>query len=607
MRLLTLDIETKDPHLKLYGMGSFLGINYPSYDFKVLMVAYMTDDGTVGTTSNGLQLQHLLDTHDAIIGHNLMYDIGGLLYMASQGYIVFDMSKHIFYDTMIFAKLHNQNFFAYGLDYLGQTMVGQAKESSILHDWAWSTGLYQEHHKKETGRACHTRPSDNVLEQWCKRNMDLFPAEVLSQYAIGDIIVTRKLYDKLVERVNYLDLTKFSTILKITIDMKVRGVDIDLSQCRKVSKQFGRWINDAAKKVYEALGQVVEIGKVDKQLGPALEAIGVELPRTPTGKYSIKDEWLAEQEGDIFERLRVYRKALNMKNNFIDKILAYQECIPEEYRDPNRGKLHSTLKLLGAHVTGRFSSGGGSGCKEVSIHQIPVRDETFGQPCRSIFLPYQGETWVHGDFSSQESRLQVHDACLLGCDGAEKIKDKWVANPGMSFHEETAREANVPKGDAKTVNLALTYGLGDEKLIKKLGMSPMQGADFLTRYHTMLPFLKQLQSKCKASLKANRYIKTIGGRKLVIGKRFRGNMTPEKDGLSKRVQGSAADQCMEAMIKAHDAGLKIMIIVHDELNISTANPERDAPILKECMETAMPLLVPVVADVAYGATWLEAK
>ncbi len=600
MRLLVLDAETRDPYLKRNGQGWVLGIHYPEYDFNVILFAYMTNDGKVGTTSDWDELQGLLDAHDAIIGHNLMYDIGCLLFVASRGCIKFNLEDKILFDTMIMAKLYNQNFNSYGLDYLGGVLVSQKKESSILHDFAWSTGLYKGPRKR-------VRPSEAVLEKWCKSNMDLFPREILDQYAVGDIKVTRKLYDRLLDKVSYLDLNEFSDDLKITIDMKLRGVDIDLEQCHAVQKQFEGMAREAEIKIYEELGEVVEIGKIQKQLAPALVNKGYDIPLTDKGNYSITDDWLEEQIGDVFENIRAYRKALQKNRNFIGKLIEYQTIIPEKYRDAKRGKLYPSLKLLGATVTGRFSSGGGPGSLEVSVHQIPTRDPVFSAPCRSVFIPYKGDTWVVGDFNSQESRLQVHDACLLGCAGADIVRDKWIANPLMSYHTEIATMIGIERDHAKTINLGLSYGMGNAKLIAALGVSRLQGEAILTQYHDMLGFMKQLQKKCSDALGINRYIKTLGGRKLCIGKRSAENRNPEKDGLSRRVQGSAADQCRAAMRKAYKEGLKITIVVHDEINISTSNSNTDRNRLKYCMETSLPLSVPVVADIGEGATWLEAK
>lgn len=606
MRLLVLDAETKDPHLKLYGQGWVFGIHYSEYMFDVLLFAYMTHDGKIGTTNDWDELQRLIDAHDAIIGHNLTYDIGSLLFVASRGYIRFKIGDKLLFDTMIMAKLYNQNFNSYSLDYLGGVLVSQKKESSILHDFAWSTGLYQSERTKITGRKVNSRPSDDVMEKWCKSNMGLFPREILDSYAVADIKVTRKLYDKLIDKVDYLDLSEFSEDLYITIDMKIRGVDIDLQQCKVVEKQFIDMAFDAEQQVYKELGQEIQIGKVQKQLAPLLVSKGYDIPVTDKGNYSITDDWLEEQTDTVFENIRTYRKAIQKNRNFIGKILKYQEAIPEKYRDNKRGKLYPSLKLLGATVTGRFSSGGGQGSLEVSIHQIPVRDPIFSAPCRSIFIPYKGEKWIVGDFNSQESRLQVHDACLLGCEGAEVVRDKWIADPLMSYHTEIANLIGIKRDHAKTINLGLSYGMGESKLIAALGVTYSEGKNILSQYHDMLTFMKQLQKKCSEALRINKYIKTLGGRKLCIAKRTFDNNHPEKDGLSRRVQGSAADQCRAAMRAAYRKGLKMTIVVHDEINISSAN-ESDAVLLKECMESAMKLCLPVVADIGIGSTWLEAK
>jgi len=603
MKVLTFDIETYDPSLRTYGMGWAFKYNYPEFVFDVLGVAYITSEGEEGYTADWGKVQELLDSHDALLGHNIGYDIGGLMALSAQGLLNFDLNKHFKYDTMILAKLHNQNFFSYGLDNLAKLLGLGGKKGDVLHDYVWSTGLYQDKQKEATGRNTHTRPSDAVLDKFCKCNMNLLPFDIVAEYAIEDVRVTKALFDKLLPRVEYIDLELYSDLQNICVDSKSRGVCIDIKKAKEVSKEFGGIKKEQEDVIYGIAGHEFNINGVQKQLAPVLLELGYKLDKTEKGNYTVSKGWLEDQKGPIIDAIKLYRQAAKMKKDFIDKIIDYQEAIPDKYRVEGKGMLFPTMKILGAHVTGRFSSGGGSGCKEVSIHQIPARNPMFGKPCRSIFIAKEGEKWCYGDYNSQESRLQVHYASLLNCDRVEEVVQDWNDNPMMSFHDKVASLAQIERDYAKAINLGLSYGMGETKLIESLGLSMRAGRDLLVQYHDMVPFMRQLQKKASQAMKNNNYIKTMGGRRLTKGK----DRGAEKDGLSKLAQGSAADQCKKAMQLAYKAGIHIYFTVHDEINWSSCTPQEDVEIMQKLMEGAYKLQVPVVADMGIGNNWGEAK
>lgn len=603
-RHLVIDFETFDPHLKRHGIGAAFKINFPTYEFEVLGAAYITQSGKKGYTSNWEELQGLLDSHDSLIMHNGLYDTLCLECLVSEGKLKFDIKCYFIWDTLILAKLYNQNFFSYSLDNLATLLLKVSKKSDLLHDFAWGVGLYQDKQKQATGRNVHTRPSDAVMDNFCKSNMNLFPEEIVGEYAIGDVVATKELFNYLLPKIpDSVDLELYSDLQKIVLTSKIRGVRIDLKKAREVRYEFYMAALYAEHAIYSLAGKRFNLNS-PAQLAPILIDKGYILPKTDKGNFSVNKEWLETAQGEFTDCLKKYRQATKMKRDFVDKLINYQEAIPKKYRDDDDiGIIFPTMKILGATTTGRFSSGGGTGCLEVNIQQIPSRNKEFGEPCRSLFIAHDGESWGYSDFSSQESRLQVHYAKLLNCDGVDEVVDGWNTDPNMSFHSKVAEVANIGRDQAKTINLGLSYGMGALKLYSSLGVSERQGQSLLKQYHQLLPFMQQLQKKAAKGLKTNKYIKTIGGRKLVIGK----GRGAERDGLSKLIQGSAADQAKRAMQRCWKKGISILFIVHDEVNISTCNPEKDVLLLKECMEGAYKLVVPVLSEVGHGDSWLAAK
>lgn len=603
MDLLTLDFETHDPKLKEYGMGWAFGRVYPEYPFYCLGFAYIDKNNNIGYSDDFKLLDELLKTHDAILCHNSTYDLGCLLHLVSMCEISFNMRDHMKFDTMILAKLYNQNFPSYGLDNLAKFFrIGQ-KNNNVLLDFAWSSGLYAQEKKKETGRNTHTRPSDSLLEKFCKKNLALFPFEIVSEYAKDDVRITKALFDELYPQVDYIDLELYSDLQNIVVESKARGVRIDLERCREVSSEFEAIQRDSEQKLYKLFDKEINLNSVHHELAPALKQLGYNIPKTEKGNYSVTADWLKEQHGEAIEEIKRYRQALKMRRDFIDKMLKYQEAVPERCRNNKYGVLFPTMKILGATKTGRFTSGGGSGCKEVNIQQIPSRNKEFGRPCRSVFLPHKGETWGYGDFNSQESRIQVHYAYLLKCRRVEEVVKAWNDDAMMSFHDKVSELAEIDRTTAKMINLGLSYGMGLEKLIESLGLDQKEGKKLVNQYHRLVPFMSQLQKIASDSFKKNKYIKTIGGRKIRLPREQGGH----KDGLSRLVQGSAADQCKRAMQLAYKAGIKIMFAVHDELNFTTSDIDKDLVRAQEAMESGCKLVVPVVAEMGKGNNWLEAK
>ncbi len=628
--VLVLDFETWDPNLTTYGAGWVFKMHYPEYPFEPICVGLRLHTGEEKCIffydkACREELLNIIKQHDTIICHNGAYDIGILYYMFKDE---LDFEKLLLVDTLILAKLNDQHIeekartkSPYSLDTLTNFYhLTETKETSVLTDYVWESGTYKRAIKIATGVNKKTRPSENVLTAFCYKDLRIFPDEILQDYCMQDIRATYELYKYLVVA---LDLTlslyrRYSDILWVCIVCKSRGVRIDLKKAKELIKTFSDIRNETKTQIIEIiiskLGLEYSDTSIDspKQLAKALLALGYDLDLTEKGNPSIKKEWLECQamNDELLNLLIRYRKTHKNTKDFLKKIIDYQEAIPPQYRNKDYGVLYPSLKPFGATKTGRFSSGGGSGSKELSIQQIPTRDEEFSKPLRELFVPFDGEYVVCGDFNGQESRIQVHYASLLGCTGAQSIVEAWHKDPSMKYHQKVAEFTHLKYDIAKMINLALSYDMHNKKLCLKLGLGFKEGMAIIDQYHRMLPFMSELQTITAQALAKNGYIRTIGSRKLYMDLSYVFNgrvVTKERKALSKLIQGSAADQCIEAMIRAHKAGLKILFSVHDEIVLSSANPNRDLPILKRCMEEAYQLRVPVVADCDYGKSWGEAK
>jgi DNA polymerase I-like protein with 3'-5' exonuclease and polymerase domains len=643
MKICVTDAETKDPHLKRYGTGAVFKYHYPEVEFKVLGMAIVDNTGyreyfNFSIESEITNYFNKLMSYDLIIGHNLSYDLGCLKYTYQYKWNVIER-KFIFVDTMHLLILKSQqldeksgNKRVYGLEGACKyfNLVAK-KDSNLLHEYAWSSGLYQRWYRdsrpltKAGNKAqCHKRPSNSILEDFCKTNMDLFPSDLVGKYCVKDCEATLNLYnfvmkdlsdDKSLHTINEL-----SDIIKICLDMKFRGCRVDLTQCEGLSKLWSDIRDDAESAVHACLGFPDEknlglkpgkkyIDSGDK-LGQLLEQDGYKIPRTEAGNYSIVKDWLAEQSDEVFKQIGRYRKSLKAEKDYIQKLIKYQEIIPAKYKKEGEGIIYPTHKIMGAKLTGRFSSGGGTGSLELNVLAISGRDEEFGVPVRKLFLPYEGEKIICADFSNQEPRLMVHYAQLLKCNRIEEIVEAWNADPKMKYHKKVADMSGLPYDEAKTTTLGLAYDQREKGLSIKLNKSIEDTRKLIAQYYEMLPFMKQLQDTCSANIERLGYIRTIGGRKLYIDEPYMlyGKLrTQGRKGMSKLIQGSALDLTWASMIAAWKAGLKILLVVHDEIVCSTANPEIDLEILGNSMENCYKLCVPLIADRAIGDNWYQAK
>lgn len=259
-------------------------------------------------------------------------------------------------------------------------------------------------------------------------------------------------------------------------------------------------------------------------------------------------------------------------------------------------------------------------CNGPNLQQIPKRNKDLGVWCRGIFVPEDGDSWYSLDFSNQEGRIQAHYAYLTKCDGASNLVEQFKVDPKYDLHQEVADICNISRTNAKTINLGLSYGMGEGKLCHSLGLPTRkidkygriievagpEGKEILDKYNDLFPFLKQLIEKATSSAKQHGYIRTIGGRavsndRAIIDGKL---VLFEHKAFNQLTQGSAFDQTALCMIKAYEQGLPVMLTIHDELNLS--GNEEQAQQLKDIMENTVKLSIPSVTDIGSGVTWWEA-
>ena len=313
----------------------------------------------------------------------------------------------------------------------------------------------------------------------------------------------------------------------------------------------------------------------------------------------------------LIARAREINKA---HTTFIDTILKHE----------HKGRIYAEINQLrsdqGGTVTGRFSYA------NPNLQQIPARNKELGPAIRSLFIPEEGCTWGVFDYSQQEPRLVVHYAALQNLYGVDEVLDAY--NEGdADFHTIVADMAEIPRSQAKTINLGLFYGMGKNKLQAELGVSKDKAEDLFKQYHNKVPFVKKLMDNVMQRAQNRGQIRTLLGRlcrfhlwepnQFGIHKALPHEAALAEHGpgikraytykaLNRLIQGSAADMTKKAMIELHKEGITPHIQVHDELDISVIN-QLEAAKIKDIMENAVDLEVPNKVDYESGPNWGNIK
>jgi DNA polymerase I-like protein with 3'-5' exonuclease and polymerase domains len=245
---------------------------------------------------------------------------------------------------------------------------------------------------------------------------------------------------------------------------------------------------------------------------------------------------------------------------------------------------------------------------------------------RSLFIPESGCEWGCFDYSQQEPRLVVHYASLDQDTSVFSVKDSYE-DGDADFHTIVAKMADIPRSQAKVINLGLFYGMGKAKLQAELGVSKDKAEELFSIYHERVPFVKSLTKSVSNRAQQRGQIRTLLGRlcrfhlwepnQFGIHKALPFDQARQEYGagikraytykaLNKLIQGSAADMTKKSMLELYKEGIVAHIQVHDELDISVED-DKKAKRIKEIMESAVDLEIPNKVDYEKGTNWGDIK
>ncbi|HZJ82833.1 MAG TPA: DNA polymerase I [Clostridia bacterium] len=396
-------------------------------------------------------------------------------------------------------------------------------------------------------------------------------------------------------------------LIWVLAHMEIIGFNVDRDILKDLDVEFTRTLEDLTNRIHEMAGEEFNINS-PKQLSIILFE-KLDLPvikKTKTG-YSTNIEVLEKlkDKHDIIEEIIEYRQIAKLKSTYIDGLLGVIN--PEDKR------IHSSFNQT-ITATGRISS------TEPNLQNIPVRLE-MGRRIRKVFVPSdEDHILVDADYSQIELRVLAHiseDPTFIHAFINEQDIHSRTASEifGIPLEEVTAEN----RDRAKAVNFGIVYGISDYGLARNLGISRGEAHIYIQSYFDRYPGIKDYMDRIVEEGKEKGYVSTLMGRRRnlpeLASRNFNTRSFGERVAMNTPIQGTAADIIKKAMNDVYyemkDRGLKSQLVlqVHDELIIDAYKPELEEvkAILKDKMENAMELTVPLVVDIGIGSNWYNVE
>ena len=441
---------------------------------------------------------------------------------------------------------------------------------------------------------------------------DRVPLDKALNYAAEDADITRRLFQVLkprlvTDQVTTIYETLERPLIYVLRDMETTGIRVDSAFLKTLSADFARRLGDLEIAIHKLAGKEFNIGS-PKQLGEVLfEEMGLTGgKKTKTGAYGTGAdvlEGLAAEGHELPEQVLAWRQLAKLKSTYTDTLV--------DQINPETGRVHTNYGQAIAS-TGRLSS------NDPNLQNIPIRTEE-GRKIRQAFIPSEGHVLVSADYSQIELRLLAHVADIDAL--------KRAFHDGMDIHALTASQVfGVPvegmdpmiRRQAKAINFGIIYGISAFGLARQLSISRGEASDYIQAYFEKYPGIRDFMEHAKETAREKGYVTTLYGRKCFVpginDKNPNRRNFMERAAINAPIQGGAADIIKRAMIqlpralKTSKLSAKMLLQVHDELIFDVPKKELEdtVEVVKNIMERAADLSVPIVVDTGHGKNWDEA-
>lgn len=397
-------------------------------------------------------------------------------------------------------------------------------------------------------------------------------------------------------------------LIAVLADMEYEGIRVDAAALAEFGNQLAKEIDQQEKAICQLAGTVFNINS-PRQLGQILfEVLKIcDAPKkTKTGQFATDEQTLAALAPDheIVRRLLEHRAATKLKSTYAD-------ALPVSIW-PATGRVHTTYQQL-MTATGRLNS------QNPNLQNIPIRTQR-GQEIRRAFVPRSPEfLLMSADYSQIELRIIAalsREPGLL--EAFQSGADVHTATAARVFGVAPAEVTNDMRRKAKMVNYGIAYGISSFGLAQRLGIARKEASEIIDHYFSQFPGIRQYMDETIAFARKNGYVTTVTGRRRYLRDINSSNGTirsaAERNAINAPIQGTAADMIKLAMLQIHgeltgrNLGSRLLLQVHDELVFDVFVPERESlsSIVRDKMQNALPLRVPIEVEIGVGSNWLEA-
>lgn len=446
---------------------------------------------------------------------------------------------------------------------------------------------------------------DNVAQESEDTSLKERYYNALMCYCIAKLeqITTKKLEEAgALELFNNIEMPS----VPVLAQMQFNGMLVDEKELRNFGDTLKEQLNVLTKEIYELCGEEFNINS-HQQLGKILfEKLKLPVYKKTKNGYTTDVDVLEKLKGEhpVIEKILEYRTLTKLNSTYVEGLIPYI--------NQNTKKIHSSFHQT-ITATGRISS------TDPNLQNIPTRAE-LGKQIRKAFKPAEGNIYIDADYSQIELRVLAHisqdENMIYAFKHGEDIHKQAASKVfGIPIDEVTKEQ----RSSAKAVNFGIVYGISDFGLANQIGVSNKQAKEYINQYLEKYAGIKHFMDDIVESAKAKGYVETLFGRRRYIPEIKSTNYMVRQFGnrvaMNTPIQGTAADIMKIAMINVNKAlkeqkiNGKIVLQIHDELllEVSQENKEQAKQILKECMESAMKLSVPLEVEISEGNSWYEVK
>ena len=434
-----------------------------------------------------------------------------------------------------------------------------------------------------------------------------------TNYAAEDADITLRLYKHLENllkgqnsQLNLLEAIEYPLVLAL-VTTETNGAKIDKDKLAAHSKELGEKIEILTKEAYKLGGQEFNLDSPKQLLEILYEKQGLPvLQKTPKGQPSTNEATLQRlaEEYDLPKVILEYRTLAKLKSTYTDSLIAME--------NPVTNRIHTSYHQA-VTSTGRLSS------TEPNLQNIPIKTSE-GRRIREAFVPEKGNMLISADYSQIELRIMAH------LSGDKNLTNAF--NNNLDVHSATAAEIfrvdikdvdSNQRRSAKAINFGLMYGMSAFGLTKQLDITRAEAQSYLDTYFERYTGVRDYMDNVRAEAKKDLYVQTIMGRRLYVNEINAANglrrQAAERAAINAPLQGSAADIIKKAMLdvdtwitnEASDT-TKMIMQVHDELILEAKKSESEEVLskVKEIMEAAVDLDIPLIVEASIGSNWNEA-